>query len=136
MNFLTRLGDIFQEFIESFAKLATKLVAQAMKGGASLLQTAATTEFPSAGQEATVHHRGPSLVIKKHSQPMPRRQAELLQKLADLKDPPKPPAAVEWSFEDYGPETHALVTQLLVSTRSTNEAGVSIRRLDLHSHPF
>ncbi|CAE7658658.1 hypothetical protein AK812_SmicGene41817 [Symbiodinium microadriaticum] len=22
-----------------------------------------------------------------------------------------PPAAVKWSFEDYGPETHALVTQ-------------------------
>ena len=29
-------------------------------------------------------------------------------------DSEDPPAAVKWSFEDYGPETHALVTQLLV----------------------
>ena len=114
LNFLTRLGDIFKEFIESFAKLASKLVAQAMKGGQSLLQTAATTEFPSVGKEAVVHHRGPNLVITKHSQKMPGKHAEFLQKMADLEEP-KPPAAVKWSFEDYGPETQALVTQLLVS---------------------
>ena len=114
LNFLTRLGDIFKEFIESFAKLASKLVAQAMKGGQSLLQTAATTEFPSVGKEAVVHHRGPNLVITKHSQKMPGKHAELLQKMANLEEP-KPPAAVKWSFEDYGPETQALVTQLLVS---------------------
>ncbi|CAE7876368.1 P4H4 [Symbiodinium necroappetens] len=114
LNFLTRLGDIFKEFIESFAKLASKLVAQAMKGGQSLLQTAATTEFPSVGKDAVVHHRGPNLVITKHSQKMPGKHAELLQKMANLEEP-KPPAAVKWSFEDYGPETQALVTQLLVS---------------------
>eukprot|EP00439_Symbiodinium_sp_Y106_P076497 s1162_g15.t1 len=111
LNFLNRLGDIFREFIEAFAKVASKLAAQAMKGGESLLQTAATTEFPSAGAQAMVHHRGPNLVITKHSQQLPRRQAELLQEMANLEDSKDPPAAVKWSFEDYGPETHALVTQ-------------------------
>ena len=63
LNFLNRLGDIFREFIEAFAKVASKLAAQAMKGGESLLQTAATTEFPSAGAQAMVHHRGLELSI-------------------------------------------------------------------------
>ena len=115
LSYLTQLGDIFKEFIESFAKLASKLVAQAMKGGESLLQTAVTTEFPAAGAQAMVHHRSANLVIKKHSQKMPGKHAELLQEMANLEEKPKPPAAVKWSFDDYGPETHALVTQLLVS---------------------
>ncbi|CAE7266723.1 unnamed protein product, partial [Symbiodinium sp. CCMP2456] len=57
LNFLNRLGDIFGEFIAAFAKVASTVAAQAMKGGESLLQTAATTEFPSAGAQAMVHHR-------------------------------------------------------------------------------
>ncbi|CAE7725901.1 unnamed protein product [Symbiodinium necroappetens] len=111
LSYLTQLGDIFKEFIESFAKLASKLVAQAMKGGESLLQTAVTTEFLAAGAQAMVHHRSANLVIKKHSQKMPGKHAELLQEMANLEEKPKPPAAVKWSFDDYGPETHALVTQ-------------------------
>ena len=58
LNFLNRLGEIFGEFIAAFAKVASTVAAQAMKGGESLLQTAATTEFPSAGAQAMVHHRG------------------------------------------------------------------------------
>ena len=58
LNFLNRLGEIFEEFIAAFAKVASKLATQAIKGGESLLQTAATTEFPSAGTQAMVHHRG------------------------------------------------------------------------------
>eukprot|EP00439_Symbiodinium_sp_Y106_P067180 s1551_g11.t1 len=111
LNFLNRLGEIFGEFIAAFAKVASTVAAQAMKGGESLLQTAATTEFPSAGAQAMVHHRGPNLVITKHSQQLPTRQQALLQEMANLEDPDDPPAAVKWSFEDYGPETHALVTQ-------------------------
>ena len=61
LNFLNRLGDIFGEFIAAFAKVASTVAAQAMKGGESLLQTAATTEFPSAGAQAMVHHRGQEL---------------------------------------------------------------------------
>ena len=60
LNFLNRLGDIFAEFIAAFATVASKLAAQAIKGGESLLQTAVTTEFPSAGAQSMVHHRGPN----------------------------------------------------------------------------
>ena len=38
LNFLNRLGDIFSEFIEAFAKVAATVATQAMKGGQSLLQ--------------------------------------------------------------------------------------------------
>ena len=60
LNFLNHLGDIFEEFIASFAMVASKLATQAIKGGESFLQTAATTEFPAAGAHPVVHHKGPS----------------------------------------------------------------------------
>ena len=58
LNFLNKLGDIFAEFIETFSKVAAAVIPQAMKGGQSLLQIAATTDFPSISAGPVVHHRG------------------------------------------------------------------------------
>ena len=45
LNFLNRLGDIFSEFIEAFAKVAATVATQAMKGGQSLLQVPSSKSF-------------------------------------------------------------------------------------------
>ncbi|CAE7310113.1 unnamed protein product [Symbiodinium natans] len=117
LNFLNRLGEIFAEFVESFAKVASAVATQAMKGGKSLLQTAATSDFPSAGAPPMVHHRGSNLMITKHTQQAPSGQAELLQELAAAKakddddEDEEDPSAISWSFGDYGPQTRTLVTQ-------------------------
>ncbi|CAE7322860.1 unnamed protein product, partial [Symbiodinium sp. CCMP2456] len=107
LNFLNRLGDIFEEFVGSFSKVAAALSSQAMKNGQSLLQAAATSEFPKAGAPAVVHHQTPNFIISKHSQ-RAARNAVLLQRDDDDDDPQ---AAVSWSFSDYGPEIRTLVTQ-------------------------
>ena len=79
LNFLNRLGDIFAEFVGTFAKVAAAVATQTIKGGQSLLQAAATSEFPKAGAPAVVHHQTPNFIISKHSQHSPlaagRRQA-------------------------------------------------------------
>ena len=107
LNFLNRLGDIFAEFVGTFAKVASAVATQAMKGGPSLLQEAFSTDFPKAGAPAVVHHHTPNFVISKHSQKAPRNAA-LLQELGDDEEPP---AAVSWSLDDHGPEIRELVTQ-------------------------
>ena len=87
LNFLNRLGDIFAEFVGTFAKVAAAVATQTMKGGQSLLQAAATSEFPKAGAPAVVHHQTPNLIISKHSQQAPRNAA-LLQRDDDDDEPP------------------------------------------------
>jgi len=116
LNFLNRLGDIFTEFIEVFAKVASTVATSAMKEGQSLLQIAAASEFPAAGAPPQVHHRGANLLISTHSERAPSaRPSSFLQK----GDDEKPPAAVSFSFEDYGPEAHTLVTQFQGRETST-----------------
>ncbi|CAE7037360.1 unnamed protein product [Symbiodinium sp. CCMP2456] len=107
LNFLNRLGDIFTEFIEVFAK-----------EGQSLLQIAAASEFPAAGAPPQVHHRGANLIISAHSQHAPSAgPSSFLQK----GDDDKPPAAVSFSFNDYGPEAHTLVTQSVGGWQAKSE---------------
>ncbi|CAE7785711.1 unnamed protein product [Symbiodinium sp. CCMP2592] len=115
LNFLNRLGDIFTEFIEVFAKVASTVATSAMKEGQSLLQIAAASEFPAAGAPPQVHHRGANLLITAHSQHAPAGPSSFLQRVKG----DDPPAAVKWSFEDYGPEAHTLVTQFAGRETST-----------------
>ena len=97
LNFLNRLGDIFAEFVGTFAKVAAAVATQTMKGGQSLLQAAVTSEFPKAGAPAVVHHQTPNFIISKHSQRAPTN-AVLLQERDD-DDDDKPPGRGELELQ-------------------------------------
>ncbi|CAE7244003.1 unnamed protein product [Symbiodinium sp. CCMP2592] len=135
LNFLSRLGDIFAEFIDTFAKVATTVVKTAMKHGFSLVQTAATSKFPEAGAPPAIHHAGKNLVIKTHSQhAMPASHLEararrastrmsVLQQHAnaslaaggddddEASAAVRGEAAISLQVGPYGPETTELITQ-------------------------
>ena len=131
LNFLSRLGDIFAEFIDTFAKVATTVVKTAMKHGFSLVQTAATSKFPEAGAPPAIHHAGKNLVIKTHSQYASQLDARVrtssvrmsvLQQHAnaslaaggdddDEASAVRGEAAISLQVGPYGPETTELITQ-------------------------
>ena len=132
LNFLSRLGDIFAEFIDTFAKVATTVVKTAMKHGFSLVQTAATSKFPEAGTPPAIHHAGKHLVIKTHSQHASHLDARvrrasarmsMLQQHAnaslaaggddddEASAAVRGEAAISLQVGPYGPETTELITQ-------------------------
>ncbi|CAE7564912.1 unnamed protein product [Symbiodinium sp. CCMP2592] len=70
-NYLTKMGDILTEVIEVFAKVASTVVQKAMEQGPSLVQTAATTKFPAAGEPPLLHHKSTNLMIESHTGHVP-----------------------------------------------------------------
>eukprot|EP00439_Symbiodinium_sp_Y106_P083978 s846_g24.t1 len=137
LNFLSRLGEIFKEFVETFAKIATTIVKTALDKGLSLVQTAATAAFPEVGAPPAVHHASKNLIIKTHSQAAyegfevnsPRRMSALQTgddppasdaadanaqpggESADKKPSLDAKAAIAIKIGSYGPETTELITQ-------------------------
>ncbi|CAE7701179.1 unnamed protein product, partial [Symbiodinium pilosum] len=76
LSFLNQMDQVLTETIEVFAKMASLMIEKLFKGQESLIQVAATSKFPAAGEAPVVHHTGKNLVIKTHSQ---RPSANLLQ---------------------------------------------------------
>ncbi|CAE7450874.1 carA2 [Symbiodinium pilosum] len=71
LNFLNRIGDMIQEFIEVFAHIATAVINTILKDSSSLIQQAVNSSFPAVGSQPVVHHTGRNLVIKTHAQRRP-----------------------------------------------------------------
>ncbi|CAE7794903.1 unnamed protein product [Symbiodinium sp. CCMP2592] len=70
LSHLNHMGDILADFLEGFAKVAATVAGQVLKGGSSMIQEAAKSQFPPAGAAPLVHHsgHGQSLLIKTHTQ--------------------------------------------------------------------
>lgn len=75
LNFLNRIGDMIQEFIEVFAHIATAVINTILKDSSSLIQTAVNSSFPAVGAPPLVHHSGRNLVVKTHAQRRPGSQS-------------------------------------------------------------
>ncbi|CAE7210315.1 carA2 [Symbiodinium sp. CCMP2456] len=75
LNFLNRIGDMIQEFIEVFAHIATAIINTILKDSSSLIQTAVNSSFPAVGAPPLVHHSGRNLVVKTHAQRRPGSQS-------------------------------------------------------------
>ncbi|CAE7886089.1 unnamed protein product [Symbiodinium microadriaticum] len=67
LSYLNRLGEVMAETIEAFAKAATALLKKALKGGTSLIQKAAISDFPAVGKMPVRHQQG-DLIVEAHSQ--------------------------------------------------------------------
>lgn len=80
LSFLTRMGDMIQEFIEVFAVVAKTIVKKVIEEKASLLSEAATSKFPRIGESPAIHHATKNLAIKKHT-----RRGPGAKKLAKMK---------------------------------------------------
>lgn len=80
LSFLTRMGDMIQEFIEVFAVVAKTIVKKVIEEKASLLSEAATSKFPRIGESPAIHHASKNLAIKKHT-----RRGPGAKKLAKMK---------------------------------------------------
>ena len=68
LSHLNKMSEILADFLEGFARVATTIAGQVLKGGSSLIQEAANSQFPATGAPPMVHHSGQSLVIKTHTQ--------------------------------------------------------------------
>lgn len=80
LSFLTRMGDMIQEFIEVFAVVAATIVKKVIEENAALLSEAATSKFPRIGESPAIHHATKNLAIKKHT-----RRGPGAKKLAKMK---------------------------------------------------
>ena len=70
-NFLNRIGDLIQEFIETFAHIAAAVIRTVLRDSSSLVQTAVNSSFPAVGAAPVIHHAGKNMMVKTHSQRRP-----------------------------------------------------------------
>ena len=95
------------EVIEVFANVAGTVVQKAMEKSTSLVQTAATSKFPAAGEPRVLHHKGSNLLIESHTQHVPARRGsgppeEMAAVQTDARqsqagDPPMVPSVSTWA---------------------------------------
>ena len=120
LNFLNRMGDMLTEFIEVFAQVAGVVVKQVLDDSTSLIQQAAQSKFPAAGEVPRVHHAGKSLTIKTHSQrrklpkgsKIPQEDMSAMQQDAKSGDDPDPQGSIALSVSDQdGNYATRLITQ-------------------------
>ncbi|CAE7256975.1 unnamed protein product [Symbiodinium sp. CCMP2592] len=107
---LNKLGDILNNFLGGFAKVAGTVAGKILKGGSSLIQEAALSKFPAVGASPVVHHSGHSLVIKTHS-----RKNQMKAKMSTLQmrgDDDPPNDGISFNLHDEGSNYQSkLVTQ-------------------------
>ncbi|CAE7689629.1 unnamed protein product, partial [Symbiodinium necroappetens] len=124
LNFLSRLGEIFGDFIGTFAEIAKTVVRNALDKGLGMVQTAATSAFPEIGAQPAVHYAGKNLVIKTHSQSAHQGTDQEPKRMSTLQtggnasrmsraggDDDDSVGAITFEIGPYGPETTGLITQ-------------------------